>query len=122
MGNKLTKKELEVLVKDLENKLIDYDKLKINEHIHKTARLEDAEKVKKAEIVLSTFKDRENEIIKSFKIEHEKMNNSINEQNSLIVSLFNMMDSAINNQIIMYNNFKNLYISQVGEENFKQGE
>ena len=87
-----------------------YDKLNLEHEIVVAARREDAEKVKKAEIVLATFQSREEELLKYFELQKTVMKKDLDGQNEAMVSLFEMTDATINLQILYYNKFKNIFI------------
>lgn len=120
---KLTKSQLiEVIMQQQasmelgHSKITEYDKLKLNYDIVVNARKEDNDKVKKAEEIIQTFQNRENELVQHFKNQQALMKKDLDGQNEAMVNLFDMMDATINTQILFYNKFKNTFISVTPKE------
>lgn len=122
----LTKSQLIDKILELENsnevdieKTKNFDKLKLQNDILENARKEDEEKVKKAELIVFNFKNREQELINQFETQKMLMKRDLDGQNEAMVNLFKMTDATINLQILYYNSFKSIFIS---ENSVKEGD
>jgi hypothetical protein len=116
---KLTKAQLIAKILELENnnkinseKAKNFDKLKLQNDILENARKEDKEKVEKAELILSNFQNREQELVNQFETQKMLMKRDLDGQNEAMVNLFKMTDATINLQILYYNSFKNIFINE----------
>ncbi|MFU8785839.1 MAG: hypothetical protein ACNA7U_01220 [Candidatus Izemoplasmataceae bacterium] len=117
---KLNKDALIKLVNDLNNRENDFaelkkshDGLKLKYDILKTAREEDSQKIRNAEIAVSTFQNRENDILNQFEYQKTMMKKDLDDQNNTIMALFNMMDNTINLQVMYYNQFKSMFLTSL---------
>lgn len=106
-NKKPTRAELEKELNELKSK---YEKLKSNYEIVVTARKEDSEKVAQAQNVLALFSQKEQELANSFEQQRNIMVNTLNEQNGTIITLFEMMDNSLNQQIYYYQKYKSVFI------------
>lgn len=117
MSNQVTKKDLIEEVSELKKQLFEktekadlYDDLKLKYDILKTARKEDKDAVENANKVVAEFRNRETEIVNHFKAKFGQMETNLQEQNKTILTLFEMMDNSINQQIFYYNKFKSIFV------------
>ena len=113
----LTKSQLIEKIQELEgiksaekNKL---DRLQSDIDILRGARKEDKEKLEKADFAINSAQLRETQLVEQFNMHKAIMRRDLDNQNTAMVSLFNMMDATINLQILYYNSFKNIFIGQV---------
>lgn len=116
---KLTKDQLISKILELENnnkinseKAKNFNKIKLQNGILENARKEDKEKVEKAELILSNFQNREQQLINQFETQKMLMKRDLDSQNEAMINLFKMTDSTINLQILYYNSFKSIFINE----------
>lgn len=85
-----------------------------------TARKEDKEVVDKAQSILNNFQQREDELKNAFEQQMMESNKNIEEQNDTILSLFSMMDNAMNQQVFYYKKYKDVFINTPPQEELKK--
>jgi len=133
MDNQYSKVKKDILIQKLEQleqdaianskKLAEFDSLKLKYDILKGARNEDKEAVLTAKKIVEDYKNKELQLVQTFKEQMKQVQQNDLEQKQTILTLFEMMDNAISQQIFYYNKFKGLFVSMNSnpvDENLKQ--
>jgi len=92
-------------------KIANYDKMKSKYDIIKGARQEDLETVRLANETIKIHQQKEQEMILTFRTQLGELQGNIAEQNQTILTLFEMMDNSINQQIFYYTKFKSIFVN-----------
>lgn len=108
--NKLNKPILVNKLIEADKKIAGLEKIESKYAILKTARKEDKEAVDNSKLVAATFIEREKALTQEFTANRKGLVKSLNEQNVTILTLFEMMDNSINQQVFYYNKFKEIYV------------
>lgn len=114
--------------KDMKKQLKDKD---IEIEIFMAARAEDKKKVNNAEVIIETFKtkeqslldtskQREEELYAFYKTEIMKLQSTLTEQNETLANLFEMMDNSMQQQQFLYNKYRGVFVKE--QELFKGGD
>lgn len=115
--SQLKKEELIKIIKELQvkkdeyDKLLDeYDKLKLKYDVVVNARKEDEEKVKKAEDLSNNLQSKINELVSHYSSREDLMRKDLNEQNATIINLLVMLDQTIKIQQLYFKKYRDLLI------------
>lgn len=109
--NRLNKEKLVEKVLENEIKSQKYDILENKYDILKMARKEDIEVLKKAHELTGILAQKEEQIVASFRVQLGEYEKTITEQSQTVLTLFEMMDNSINQQVFYYNKFKEIFVN-----------
>ena len=114
--------ELENYIKNNEKKIKNYDIMENKYSIIKGAREEDLKSVKVANEFIETYKKKELDLVRTFTFQLNERDKNISEQNQTILTLFEMMDNSINQQIFYYSKFKGIFVNMNNLQEEPDGE